>query len=39
VTCIISTHDERLLQNADRVVQLGHGRVIGMHDAESGVGA
>jgi cell division transport system ATP-binding protein len=38
VTCIISTHDERLLQNADRVVQLGQGRVIGMHDAESGVG-
>ncbi len=38
VTCIISTHDERLLQNADRVVQLGQGRVIGMHDADSGVG-
>lgn len=39
VTCIISTHDERLLQNADRVVQLGHGRVIAMHDAQSEVGA
>ena len=39
VTCIISTHDERLLQNADRVVQLDHGRVIGMHDAQSEVGA
>ncbi len=39
VTCIISTHDERLLQNADRVVQLEHGRVIGMHDAQSEVGA
>lgn len=38
-TCIISTHDERLLQNADRVVQLDHGRVTGMHDAESEVGA
>lgn len=39
VTCIISTHDERLLQNADRVVQLEHGRVIAMHDAQSEVGA
>lgn len=39
VTCIISTHDERLLQNADRVVQLERGRVIGMHDAQSEVGA
>ena len=39
VTCIISTHDERLLQNADRVVQLDHGRVISMHDAQSEVGA
>ncbi len=38
-TCIISTHDERLVQNADRVVQLDHGRVIGMHDADSEVGA
>lgn len=39
VTCIISTHDERLLQNADRVVLLEHGRVIAMHDAQSEVGA
>lgn len=39
VTCIISTHDERLLQNADRVVQLERGRVIAMHDAQSEVGA
>ena len=39
VTCIISTHDDRLLQNADRVIQLEHGRVIGMHDAQSEVGA
>ncbi len=38
-TCIISTHDDRLLQNADRVVQLEQGRVSTMHDAESGVGA
>jgi len=38
-TCIISTHDERLLQNADRVVQLDHGRVSAMRDAESEVGA
>lgn len=39
VTCIISTHDERLLQNADRVVLLEHGRMIAMHDAQSEVGA
>ncbi len=38
-TCIISTHDERLLLNADRVVQLAYGRVSAMHDAESEVGA
>lgn len=38
-TCIISTHDDRLLQNADRVVQLDHGRVGAMRDAESEVGA
>ncbi len=38
-TCIISTHDERLLQNADRVVLLERGRVIAMHDAQSEVGA
>lgn len=39
VTCIISTHDERLLQGADRVVLLERGRVSAMHNAESGVGA
>ncbi len=39
VTCIISTHDERLLQGADRVVQLERGRVIAMHEAGSEVGA
>lgn len=38
-TCIISTHDERLLQNADRVVLLERGRVIAMHDTQSEVGA
>lgn len=39
VTCIISTHDERLLHNADRVVELDHGRVAAMQDAQSEVGA
>ena len=39
VTCIIATHDERLLHNADRVVQLERGRVIAMHDSASEVGA
>lgn len=39
VTCIISTHDDRLLQNADRVVLLERGRVVAMHDAQSEVGA
>ncbi len=39
VTCVISTHDERLLQGADRVVQLSHGRMIGMQSAGSEVGA
>lgn len=39
VTCIISTHDERLLDSADRVVLLQHGRVASWHDAESEVGA
>lgn len=39
VTCIISTHDDRLLQGADRVVQLGHGRISSMHTAGSEVGA
>ena len=39
VTCIIATHDERLLHNADRVVQLERGRIIAMHDSTSEVGA
>lgn len=39
VTCVIATHDERLLHNADRVVQLERGRVIAMHDSASEVGA
>ncbi len=39
VTCIISTHDERLLQRADRVVLLEQGKVVAMHDASSEVGA
>jgi len=39
VTCVISTHDERLLQGADRVVQLSHGRLIAMQSADSEVGA
>jgi len=38
-TCIISSHDERLLQNADRVVQLDRGRIGAMRDADSEVGA
>lgn len=38
-TCIIATHDERLLQNADCVVQLDQGRVSAMRDALSEVGA
>jgi cell division transport system ATP-binding protein len=39
VTCIISTHDERLLERASRVVELAHGRVAAMRDADSEVGA
>jgi cell division transport system ATP-binding protein len=39
VTCIISTHDERLLQGADRVFELSRGKVAAMHDAGSEVGA
>jgi len=38
VTCIISTHDERLLQGADRVFELARGKVAAVHDAESEVG-
>jgi cell division transport system ATP-binding protein len=39
VTCIVSTHDERLLERASRVVELVQGRIAAMHTAESGVGA
>lgn len=39
VTCVISTHDERLLQAADRVVQLAHGKIISLQAAGSEVGA
>ncbi len=39
VTCVISTHDERLLQGADRVLQLSHGKMIGMQLAGNEVGA
>ena len=39
VTCIISTHDERLLQDADRVFELARGKVAAVHDADSEVGA
>lgn len=39
VTCVISTHDDRLLQDADRVVELQHGRLIGLRTADSEVGA
>ena len=39
VTCIISTHDERLLQGADRVFELARGKVAAVHDPESEVGA
>ncbi len=39
VTCIISTHDELLLQDADRIVELLHGHLIGIRSADSEVGA
>ena len=39
VTCVISTHDDRLLRDADRVVQLANGKLIGMRTPESEVGA
>ncbi len=38
VTCIISTHDERLLQNADRIVELSQGKLMSIHEAGSEVG-
>ena len=31
VTCVISTHDERLLEGASRIVELDHGRVTAIH--------
>ncbi|MEY3264468.1 MAG: Cell division transporter, ATP-binding protein [Pseudomonadota bacterium] len=37
-TCVISTHDERLLERATRVVQLEQGRLAAVREAESGVG-
>ena len=39
VTCVISTHDERLLQGADRVVQLSNGKISSLRAAGSEVGA
>lgn len=39
VTCIISTHDDRLLERASRVVELAHGRVAAIREAGSEVGA
>ena len=39
VTCIISTHDERLLHGADRVFELSRGKVAAMHESGNKVGA
>jgi len=39
VTCVISTHDDRLLQDADRIVQLTQGKLIGIRSTDSEVGA
>jgi cell division transport system ATP-binding protein len=39
VTCVISTHDDRLLQDADRIVQLTQGKLIGIRTLNSEVGA
>lgn len=39
VTCIISTHDERLLHGADRVFELSRGKVAAMHEPGNEVGA
>jgi cell division transport system ATP-binding protein len=38
VTCVISTHDDRLLQDADRIVQLTQGKLIGIRTPNSEVG-
>jgi cell division transport system ATP-binding protein len=29
VTCVISTHDEQVLESAARVIRLEHGQVVG----------
>lgn len=39
VTCVISTHDERLLQQADRVIELSHGNVVAERQRGNEVGA
>jgi cell division transport system ATP-binding protein len=39
VTCVISTHDDRLLHDADRIVQLTEGKLIGIRSSDSEVGA
>jgi cell division transport system ATP-binding protein len=39
VTCVISTHDDRLLQDADRIVQLTQGKLIGIRTPNSEVDA
>jgi cell division transport system ATP-binding protein len=38
VTCVISTHDERLLEGASRIFELTHGRVAAMHMMNNEVG-
>lgn len=38
VTCVISTHDERLLDGASRIFDLDHGRVTAMHMQGNEVG-
>lgn len=39
VTCFISTHDERMLDGASRVIELEHGQIASMRTAGSEVGA
>ena len=38
VTCVISTHDERLLEDASRIVELAHGRVAAVRMMNNEVG-
>jgi len=38
VTCIISTHDERLLERASRMVVLEHGKITAYSNIKTGVG-